>query len=99
MQDAYQSDDFDNTSSYNATTSDSADEVQENEAQERRVQYTDTFLKSRRHPETAQPREQFRGPRTRRKAPVYYGEEESILAQTPKVRCDDAVRYGTSSTT
>lgn len=53
MQDAYQSDDFDNTSSYNATTSDSADEVQENEAQERRVQYTDTFLKSRRHPETA----------------------------------------------
>lgn len=85
MQDAYQSDDFDDTSSNDATTSESAYEEEEDEARERRVQYTHTHLKSGHHPEIAQDQEQYWRPRTRRTAPVYYGEEQSTRAPTPKV--------------
>lgn len=45
MQDAYQSDDFDDTSSNDATTSESAYEEEEDDAREQGVQYTHTFLR------------------------------------------------------
>jgi hypothetical protein len=85
MQVAYQSDEFDDTSSNDATSYDRADE-KEDEDEEDREQVTDADVDRRLEPQLEKPWWKQLGPRTRQKARVNYTKEKIIPAQpAPKV--------------
>jgi hypothetical protein len=89
MQAAYQSDEFNDASSYDATSSNGAGEEEENEAEENRDQITHADVNKQFESEVEKPWWENLGPRTRRQARVNYTEEKVIAAQSsPKVCCD-----------
>jgi hypothetical protein len=92
MQTAYQSDGFDDASSYDATSSDGAYEEEESEKDEEeksREQIIDARIDKQPESEGDESWWQQLGPRTRRKAPVDYREEKIIPAQAPTKVCLD----------
>jgi hypothetical protein len=90
MQTAYQSDEFDDASSYHATSSDSAyeDADSDKDAEEERREHTiDARVDRQSESEGDESWWQQLGPHTRRKAPVDYYEETIIPTQAPIKVC------------
>jgi hypothetical protein len=86
MQVAYQSDEFDDTSSYDATFTDRTDE-EEDEKGEGKDQVIDADVERRPQSEVEKPWWKQLGPRTRRTARVNYTEEKIIPTQSPPKVC------------
>jgi hypothetical protein len=96
MQTAYQSDEFDDASSYDATSSDSACEEADSDRyaeEERKEQTIDARVDRKAESEGDKSWWQQLGPRTRRQAPVDYCEEKIIPAQAPTKVCLDGLNY------
>jgi hypothetical protein len=93
MQAAYQSDEFNDASSCDATSSNTAGEEEESEEEETRGRIANADVDKQLESEVEKPWWENLGPRTRRQARVNYTEEKIIPAQSPsRVSCN-RLRY------